>query len=386
MMSGQMTPRQRVRATLNHQEPDRVPVALGANNDTGITVAAYRRLVTYLGIEPDVEIRLFDRAQQTVMVGEDVLTRLEIDTRGLPLGSPDSWALHISPDDTYEDEWGIVRRRPSGGFYYDAVRFPLADQEASRSTLRAHSWPDPTDPGWVRGLREQARALHEETDYAVALQLRAGIMHQATYLRGYEDFYVDLLRNPTFAEALLERCTEIFLEIDRRALHEAGGYVDAVFVGEDLGTMDGPLISLDLYRKFIRPRQRRVFDLIHSLTDAKLVYHTCGAVTTFLDDLVEIGADVLNPVQVSAAGMDTRVLKERYGDRLAFWGGIDNLVVLPRGSREEVRAEVKRRVEDLAPGGGYVLGSVHNIQPDVPPENICAMFEAAKEYGLCQES
>lgn len=380
-MSRQMTPRQRVRAALNHEQPDRVPVDLGSSNDTGILLAVYRRLLSHLGIDPGIKARPLEWSLQTAEVDEEMLRRLEIDTRGLHLGSPDNWKLRISPDDAYEDEWGVVRRRPRGGFYYDVIHPPLADKEPTLAVLDAHSWPDPADPGWVRGLREQSRALYEETEYAVVLQLRAGIMHQATYLRGFEGFYTDLLLNPRVAEALLERCTEIFLEIDRRALQEAGAYVDVIFVGDDLGGNDGPLISPHLYHKFIKPRQRRIFDLIHSLTEAKLVYHTCGAVVAFLDDLMEIGVEVLNPVQVSAAGMDTRVLKRRYGEQLAFWGGIDTRFVLPRGSREEVRAEVKRRIEDLGPGGGYVLSSVHNIQPDVPPENVCAMFEAAREYG-----
>ena len=157
--------------------------------------------------------------------------------------------------------------------------------------------------------------------------------------------------------------------------------MDVIFVGDDLAGNDGPLISPRLYRKFIKPRQRRIFDLIHSLTRAKLVYHTCGTVTAFLHDLIEIGVEVLNPIQVSAAGMDTRLLKKEYGDKLAFWGGIDSISVLRRGSKDDVRAQVRRRIEDLSPGGGYVLGSVHNIQPDVPPENICAMYEAANEFG-----
>jgi uroporphyrinogen decarboxylase len=235
------------------------------------------------------------------------------------------------------------------------------------------------DPGRFQGLRERARNLHEETDYAVVLNLTNGPVHQCQYLRGYGTWLEDLLLRPVFAEALMDRVVDVLIQIANRALEEAGPYVDLVTFGDDIATQNATLFRPDLYRKMIKPRHKALADTIHR-HGKLLLFHSCGSVYTLVRDLIEVGVDVLNPVQVSAADMATSRLKREYGSELAFWGAIDTHRVLPRGTPADVTEEVKRRVDDLHGNGGYVLCAVHNLQPEVPPENIVAMYETALEY------
>ena len=374
-----MTPRERVRRALSHQEPDRVPLDLGSTGNTGITAIAYRRLLTYLGIEDQVVV--WDRMQQLAVPDERVLLRLGIDTRGIWLNAPDRSQARELEGDSYADEWGVVRSRPPGGFYYDLVKSPLPGP-ITKADLDAFPWPDPDDPGRYRGIRERARRIHEETPYALVVHGAPGFITRAQYLRGFEDWFMDLVAEPELAADVLERCLAISLRINERLLSEVGEYADVVMLGDDIGVQDGPMISPKIYRQLLKPLQAQYFGMVHELTNAKLLYHTCGSVVDLLDDLIEIGVDVLNPVQVAARGMDPAALKARFGDRLSFWGGIDTQSVMPFGSPDEVRAEVRKRIGALGPGGGYVVDSVHNIQADVPAENIVAMYEEAASFGV----
>jgi uroporphyrinogen decarboxylase len=262
------------------------------------------------------------------------------------------------------------------------VESPLAEAD-SMAAARRHRWPDPDDPGRYRGLRERARELHEHTDYAVVLQVNCAFFLRCAELRGWENFYMDLAGDPGFACDLMNHYLDIRLRMAERALEEGGEYVDVVVVTtDDLGMTDRTIVSPKMYRELIKPIQKRMFDFFKERTEATRLCHSDGAVYPIIADLVEIGTQALNPVQVSAAGMgDTSRLKTEFGDRLAFWGAVDTHHVLPYGSPEEVRQEVRGRILDLAPGGGYVLCSVHNIQPEVPPENVVAMFDAALEHG-----
>jgi uroporphyrinogen decarboxylase len=381
MKKADMTPRERVMAALNHQQPDRVPIDLGQATGDGITLGAYRNLLRYLGMN-DSQIQVKDRRGQTARVDEEVLRRFHVDVRGMGLGSPENWKDVWLDDHTYQDEWGVVRTMPPGSLYYDLVRAPLSEG-ASLAAIEEHGWPDPTDPGRYRGLREKARRLHQETDYAVVLDLNCSFFLRCCELRGWENFYMDLVDNVAFSEALMDRFLDIRLTIAGRALQEVSENIDIVMVtSDDLGMTDRPLVSPTLYRSLVKPRQQRTFDFFRARTGAKLYCHTDGAVYPLIPDLIEIGVDALNPIEVSAVGMgDTKKLKKEFGDKLAFWGAIDTRRVLPFGTPEAVREEVRRRIHDLGPGGGYVISPVHNIQPDVPPENVVAMYEAAHELG-----
>jgi len=267
---------------------------------------------------------------------------------------------------------------PGGHYYVSRPSFP---EGATISDLERHRWPDPEDPARYRGLRDEARRLREETDYALLVYLPARVMSLGQFLRGFDSWLMDLCTNQRFAHALLERGTEIQLQMIGHILEEVGDLVDIVNVADDLGMQTGPLMSLELYRRMIKPWQQGLYTFIRSRTPAKLMLHTCGSVYELIPDLIELGVQVLNPIQVSARAMDTNRLKAEFGKELCFWGGIDSHRVLPFGSAEDVRAEVRRRISELGARGGYVLGAVHNIQPEVPPENVCAMFDAALEFG-----
>jgi uroporphyrinogen decarboxylase len=376
-----MTPRERVMAALNHQEPDRVPIALAQATGDGITLVAYENLLKHLGMG-DLKAQVKDTRGQTAKVDEAVLQRFRVDFRGVGLGAPDHGGDRWLDERTFEDEWGVVRTRPPGAYYYDLVRSPLAG-DAALSLIERHRWPDPHDPGRYRGLKEKARHLHQETDYAVVVDLNCAFFLRCCELRGWETFYMDLVANGEFAEALMDHYLNLRLAMAERALSEVGENVDILMVtSDDLGMTDRTLISPALYRALIKPRQKRTFDFFRARTGAKLYFHTDGAIYPLIPDLIEIGTEVLNPIEVSAVGMgDTRQMKRDFGEKLTFWGAIDTRRVLPHGTPAEVREEVRRRILDLGPGGGYVISPVHNIQPDVPPENIVAMYDAAYELG-----
>lgn len=375
-----MTSRQRVLAALNHQQPDRVPIDIGGSSASTLIGEAYERLKTHLGIAE--ETQYMKRKSRSVVLAEAIAERLHSDTRPLNPGNPDGRQDLCFPDGSFQDEWGVTWSKPEGG-HYNPTGNPLRD--ATLADLSRLHWPDPLNPGRTRGLREQARRLHEGTDYAVILSLPVGFVHQSQYLRGYENFLIDLLLNPEFIEALMDRTLDYWLKLTGAILEEVGPCVDVVMFGDDVAFHDRPMVDLKRYRKMIKPRHAQMVELIKRKSKAQVLYHCCGAVKSLIPDFIEIGVDALNPVQVSSVGMDTAELKARFGDKICFWGGIDTSRVLPTGSPDDVRAEVQRRITDLAPGGGYVLAAVHNIQEDVSPENILAMADAAYELGHVTE-
>jgi uroporphyrinogen decarboxylase len=376
-----MKPRERVRAALNHQEPDRVPLDLGGAIGDGITSIAYRNLRRYLDL-PEGDIQIQHKFAQEARVDEDVLTRFRIDFRRVDYGAPDHSKDKQIDERSYADEYGVVRTMPEGGYYYDLTGPPFAE-DGTISAVKNYPWPDPEDPGRFRGMRERARYLREETDYAVAGMLNCSFFNRCFELRGWENFFMDLVANVEFAEALMDTYLDGRLRMAEIALEQIGEYLDVVVVSsDDLGMIDRTIVSPAVFRSLVKPRMKKSFDFFRARTDAKLYLHCDGAIYPFLPDLVEIGVECLNPIQVSAAGMDdTAKMKAEFGDKLTFVGGIDTHHVLPYGTPEEVREEVRRRIRDMAPGGGYVVCSVHNIQPEVPPENVVAMFDSAYELG-----
>jgi uroporphyrinogen decarboxylase len=373
-----MTHRERVLAALNHREPDRVPLDLGGSRSSSLVFEAYEKLERHLGgSEPP---RTYSRWLNVAHASERMLQAFDIDTRSVSPGGPDFRPDVDFPDGSYRDEWQVVRTRPAGALYYDLSKPPLAG-EVDVVDVERFPWPDPHDPGRTRGMAEAARRLHAETDYAVVLTMPGGIVHQAQFLRGFEDWFADLIANPSLFQALMEKLADLWIEMARDELDAVGEHVDVCFFGDDMAFQDGPMMSMDLYRKMIKPHHRRLFGYLRARTSAKIAYHTCGSVVHLIPDLIELGVDALNPVQVSAKGMDSRRLKQEFGKDIAFWGGIDSQRVLPFGTPAEVAAEVKKRIDDLGPGGGYICCGVHNIQADVTPEKICAMYETARRYG-----
>ncbi len=374
-----MTPRERVLATINFKVPDKIPSEFGSTNCTTIAKKGYGGVKKLLGItQPDV---LYMEDFQLSVIDEEVLRLLDTDTRGVP-AKPQYYPKRVIDENSYYDNFGIKYLMPEDGLYFDMVENPLAGMETLAEIKDKYEWPDPVNPKVVEGLREKARKLKEENRYAIVGDMvNTGIFEPAHYLRGFENFLMDLMINEDIACYILEQMLAYQSKRYEAYLNEVGEYLDVVFVGDDLASTQSTLVSPLVYRNIVKPYQKEYFKFIKSKTKAKLLYHSCGSVTPLIEDLIEIGVDILNPIQVNANDMDTRMLKERFGDRLCFLGAIDTNKVLPKGSVQEVRDEVKRRIDDLGPSG-YILAAVHDIQADVPPENVIEMYRAAKEYTV----
>lgn len=383
-----MTSRQRLLTALDHRQPDRVPIDLGGNQ-TGIHKFAYKALLDHLGIEDKLEI--MDAVQQLARPCEAVLQRFHVDTRYVAAGAASDWTggIEVNQRDgrvwhDLVDEFGVRWSMPDEQPYYmDITHHPLAN--ATIDDVKAYSFPKGDDPGRFEGLRERAKAIRDETPYAVVGGICGVVYEICWYMRGLEQWFTDMLTQPEFCEALIDRTLQFWLDWFRLFLDEVGDVVDVIMVGDDLAGQKGPLFRPAFYRRVVKPRHKRLLQYVRSRTKAKIWYHTCGACTEYIPDLMDNGIDILNPVQISAAAMDPAKLKARFGDQLTFWGGaIDAQHVLPSASPETVREHVRRNLEAWKPGGGYVFNNVHNIQAGVPPENIVAFYDAAYEFGFYQ--
>jgi uroporphyrinogen decarboxylase len=277
------------------------------------------------------------------------------------------------------DGWGVVWKRSDASSPYMNVRGPLQHLDVpSSADLEPLPWPDGDYADSVDGLRPRLQQMRDETDFALVLRLQtAGSFYLGQRLRGFSEYLQDLILNPGFVEELQERATAMVCAFASAVVGEVGDLIDGVSFGDDLGTQTQPMMSPELYRKMQKPYHARFVETIHRHTDAKVILHSCGAIRPLLGDLIDCGVQVINPVQVNAAGMDPGELKRDFGDDLSFWGGIDTQRVLPTGSPEDVVGEVRSRIGDLGRGGGYVLAAVHNIRAEVPPENVVAMYDTA---------
>jgi uroporphyrinogen decarboxylase len=374
-----LTSRERFNLALNHREPDRVPIDLGSITSTIRTVEAYDRLKAYLGVALDRKIRHI--ADEHIVPDEEVVKALHVDTWYVRLNTPKSWQKVRLDPYTIVDEWGVPWAKPPGSLYTSPVRPPLT--KPALEAISAHPWPDPDEQSRFEGVGEKASHLFKKTDYAVVADglTGVGVFDMAWRLRGMEEILMDMILHPEFAEALFRRLADFYVAVYRNYMQAVGDSIQMLIYYEDLSGQDGPLISPALYRKYVKPCHRRIFAEIRKYTAAKICVHICGSAWAFLDDFVELGVDVLNPVQTSARDMEPERLKDRYGKALSFHGGIDTQHFLPRATPQEVREEVRRLIRILGKGGGYLLTSCHSIQPDVTPENIAALFSAAAEFG-----
>ena len=379
------TPRQRVIHALNHQEPDRVPIDLGGTIVSSIVKKTYIELKQYLGL-PLEQIKMLDHVQQLPYVDEEFMQRFGVDFRMVQLPAATAPGVDIFEEGNYYafiDRWGSKLHMPKqNGLYFDWVDFPV--KETTLAALDRYAWPQPDSVEINTRLGLQARTLYETTGYALvgSAVIGGGIFEQPARVMGLENFLMALVAEPAFADRLMESITDIYIESCNRYLDQVGQYIQVFTFWDDLTGQNGWIINPALYRKMIKPKQKRLVEAIKKKTGAKLFFHSCGATRGLIPDLIEIGFDILNPVQVSARGMDTRELKSEFGKDIVFWGGgVDTQQVLPFGKPQEVIDEVKHRIDDLAPGGGFVFAAVHNIQADVPPENIVAAFDTAMQYG-----
>jgi len=381
-----LTSRERVLTALDHREPDRVPIDLGGNQ-TGIHKFAYKALIDHLGLAEEIEI--MDAVQQLARPSEAVLERLHVDTRYVAAGGAEEYPTEIVRRERggrvwqdLTDEFGVTWSMPEDHPYYsDITHSPLAD--LSLDEIRAYPFPRGDLPSRFVGLRDRALVLRRETPYAVISGISGVVYEICWYMRGLERLFLDMIEQPEVLETIIDHTLQYWLDWFRLFLDEVGDVVDVIMIGDDLTGQHGPLFSPRIYRSIVKPRHKRLVQYIKSRTSAKVWYHTCGAAAEYIPDLLDNGIDILNPVQISADDMGPASLKARFGDRLSFWGGgIDAQRVLPRATPEEVRAEVRRNLADFMPGGGYVFNNVHNIQADVPPGNVVALFDAAHEYGV----
>jgi uroporphyrinogen decarboxylase len=375
-----MTSRERVMTTLEHREPDRVPMSMS------ITIDAYTNLKRYMGIE--VEEKLKPGRWTEVPIHPQVAQKFGLDVIWLPMGKAHKKPRQSTDPNKWYDGWGIEWTKiplPGGGYYNEMTGPPLKD--ATIADLEDYPWPDPYDPGLVEGLRENFRHIHEDTEFAIMTKFGGAIFEQAWYLRGMEQFLMDLIKNQDFVTTLFEKIFKVQKGLDEAGLEAAGEYVDILRLsGEDLGTQEAPLISLQLFRRLVRPFLEKLWGFakqkLHEKNPrAKIMLHSCGAVQPFIADWIDMGLDMLDPVQPLARGMDPFELKAKFGDKLSFHGAIDAQQTLPFGTPEEVRQETRRCIKALAPGGGYILAPVHNVQRDVSPENLMAMRDAVEEFG-----
>ncbi len=376
-----MNHRERVLAALDHRETDRVPLDMGSTIVTTLTRLAYQPLLEHLGLPPDETPSISHRQMDTVYPREDLLARYDIDCRAVYLKGPWEFETKELPGDRFSDEYGLVWEKAS--FYYDVVGRPFAALERA-SQLDTVQWPNPCDPGRLAGVREEARRLFEETDYLVVADIMClGPFEGACFLRGYEQFCMDLYWNLDMAHAILDKVTETDIALWDLFLQNVGGYVQVVAQGDDLGTQRGTWIKPEMYRELIWPYHQRLYDFIHSKTQAKVFMHSCGSVFDLIPDLIEAGVQILNPIQRSAAKMDIATMKQEFGKELCFWGGgIDVQQVLPFATHERIRDEVAYSIDTLGKDGGYVFCPAHNIQPDVSPDRIDVMYRAALDHGL----
>ncbi len=374
MEGEKMTHRERLQKALDHVEPDRVPIDNGGVV-TGMHEGSYRNLLGYLEMED--KITIYDPVQRLAFVKDEVLDLLGVDTRYVFANPPSFWKWEEKADGSWVDEFGTGYERSE--LYSDFLHPVL--ENATLKDLRAYEFPDPKDPARFEGLREKAKALYEETEYAIIGGNTPSLFYSAWVLRGMERFLTDIVTNSAFADYLMDRIVDWDMAFLDRYLTEIGDFIEYQWIGDDWGVQNGPLISPQMFGDIVAPRFKRIIDFIKTKTKAKVIYHTCGATYWVMEDLIEIGVDIVQPLQPSAAGNeDPARLKRDFGKRMIFHGNTNNQGVFHKG-KEEVIADALYRIRHLAPGGGYIFSSGHNIQANMPPENILALFETAREYG-----
>jgi uroporphyrinogen decarboxylase len=375
-----MTGRECVLAALNHEEPERLPVDLGGRH-ASMHVNAQRALKRHLNLPGGEEI-FRQYWLQTVELDPRINEALGGDVVSFATGSPDSWKMDLDEANrTFHDEWGAGYRMPEGSLYFDYCLHPLANAK-SRADLDAYAWPDPLDPGRVRGLRQAVETTHRDGQKAIMMTVApSGAWEHTWTLRGPQQALMDLVAERDLYEQILDRTVAYQLALWETVLDLVGDWIDVAALSDDLGTQDGPMISPRLYREIFKPRLTKICSLIHQRTRAKVYIHTDGSVFAFLPDLIEAGIEVINPVQTECRDMEPARLKQRFGRQLTFWGAGCNTRTFEFGTPEEVRAEAMEAIRQLAPGGGYVFSAIHNIQPQVPPENIVALFDTARRFG-----
>jgi uroporphyrinogen decarboxylase len=403
-----MLSRERILTACHHRQPDRVPIDLSSQRSSGIAAIAYAKLREYLGL-PKKAIRVYDPIQQLAVVDDDVLEKFNVDAIDLarPFAFDEaSWADWNLPDGTPckmpvwavpEKENGkwvmrsksgrVIAHMPEGALYFEQAYYPFMDERGPKTIPEAmqesmwHAVAAPPGP-WIRDaqLREEAIRLRQNTDKAIVGGFRGNVLETGQWFYRNDNFFMLLAAEPTKAHKFLDDLMEIHLANLEKYLQAVGDCIDILRFGDDLGMQNGPQLSPRMYREFFKPRHKLMWSRAKQLANVTILLHSCGGVRELLPDLIDAGLEAINPVQISCAGMNARELKAEFGKDLVFWGGGCNTqTILPSATPDEVRRHVKEQVQIFGPGGGFVFTQVHNIQANVPPENIVAMYEAVQE-------
>jgi uroporphyrinogen decarboxylase len=360
---------------LNFEVPDRVPIDFGGYT-CGIHENAYGNLLSYLNILGEVQI--YDNMQRLAVVDEEILKKFHVDTRSIYTNPPSNWQFEEGPENSWVDQWGVKRKKV--GHYCETVDSPL--KEATITDIDHYHFPYPTDSARFEGLRDTFKKMYEETEYALIPGDSGGIMYLATELIGWEKYLTELVLNPKLIIKLTDILLDWHIHFFGKLLDACGEFIEMLWLDDDWGQQTGPIMQPEIFKRIFKPRLEKLVSFIKTKTNAKICYHSCGSIYWVLEDLIDVGIDVINPVQVSAKNMDTKKLKAEFGDRICFWGGTcDTQRILPFGTVNDVKTEVERRICDLAPHGGFVAATVHNIQAGVPPENIMTFFNTAADFG-----
>ncbi len=391
-----MNSRERVLTTLAHKEPDKVPLDLGAMRSTGIMAIAYNKLKKHAGLTGGYT-RVYDIGQQLAEPEQEILDLFQIDvvdlanTFGKNSENWKEWSLpdsspgqvhHLFYPSRHQNEWvfydgnRISSRMPEDCLYFESCNPPL-EKATSKQDIENHNWYYYSEED-LRTLEQKAKYLYENTEYAIMGGFGGNILEYGQNLRGWSNFMMDMVINRGLAEDLMDKLTEVHLQNLEGYLQAVGKYIQIIQMGDDLGTQNAPQLSPDMYRDLIKPRHQKIYKYVKQHSDLYVFLHSCGSVFDFIPDLIDAGIDILNPVQTSAKKMDPHILKNEFGNQITFWGGgVDTQHVLPDETPADVKAQVKERINIFAPGGGFVFAPVHNIQANVPPENIVAVYETA---------
>lgn len=412
-----MTSRERIKRILNHKEADRVPIDFGAMRSTGIASIAYNNLLKHLHISE--ECKMYDFQQQLAYPGEAIRKRFHVDA--LDVGQAflekesdwKSWVLNDGSKCLIPSYLNIEKKedgsvllkgqddrylgiQPPSSLYTDQIYWPWRSvesipEEFDKDELNNHMWAVPCSPfhlDWVNNTEEFnnfiriIKHLHENEDYAIMISIGHNLFEQGTFMRGLDNFLMDIYLDPKGVERFIDILVEGYMPKLKRILDGVKDYVDIIQFGDDLGTSDSTWMSKDIFNKIFKPRYRKMWQYVHDNSDCKVFLHSCGSIYDFLPSLIDAGVDIINPVQTTAKKMEPERLKKEFGKDITFWGGGCNTRdILPTGTVQDVKDDVKRRIDILAPGGGFVFNQIHNILADVPPENIVAMFDAAYEFG-----
>jgi uroporphyrinogen decarboxylase len=373
-----MNSRERVLAALNHTLPDRVPIDFGSfPGATSMNVRAYQNLLEYFGIKRDVRIAAL--IMFTAEIDEDILNRFHVDTKTVtPSRAVSDFGI---PEEFVDQPWGVKWRR-STDYTYAPVEGPF--QKITHPTpddVKNYKWPKPSEIADFAQWREKGKKLRQESDKALVARVVPGIFTLAQFMRGFEGWMMDLIMNRPFSDAFHARLCDLWIETVGGIIAALEDNIDIIMFGDDFGLQNQPIMSPSMFRDRVKPLMKKMIGTIKPQTKAKIALHTCGSVFAYMDDFMDIGIDVLNPMQSNAKDMDPIRIKEKTTGKMALWGGIDTHEVLPQGTPQAVREEVKKKISIYGKGGGYMLSADHNILVDVPPRNLMAMFESAVEYG-----